>query len=154
MSCSITRSSQRHKTQFMLYSTWYSAFCKAKLLIDLRPSVRHALQHNFCLFCNQAGAAADCRQQLVRCIGTVGSVVAVQWHSRLNQIFMGTGMPHNKPVGIIQIVDKDSRCKHVFCWRAVPVKPELLQVNPECLSLSPTSGLHAQYCAAALLLST
>lgn len=32
-----------------------------------------------------------CRQQLVRRIGTVGSVVAVQWHSRLNQIFIGTG---------------------------------------------------------------
>lgn len=29
--------------------------------------------------------------QLVRRIGTVGSVVAVQWHQRVNQIFMGTG---------------------------------------------------------------
>lgn len=29
--------------------------------------------------------------QLVRRIGTVGSVVAVHWHARLNQIFMGTG---------------------------------------------------------------
>ena len=37
------------------------------------------------------------RQQLVRRVGTVGSVVAVQWHSRLNQIFMGTGM---HPTGV------------------------------------------------------
>ncbi|KAL3132621.1 hypothetical protein ABBQ32_009149 [Trebouxia sp. C0010 RCD-2024] len=29
--------------------------------------------------------------QLVRRIGTVGSAVAVHWHSRLNQIFVGTG---------------------------------------------------------------
>ena len=34
---------------------------------------------------------AACRLQLVRRIGTVGSVVAVHWHSRLNQVFMGTG---------------------------------------------------------------
>jgi len=34
-----------------------------------------------------------CRLQLVRRIGTVGSVVAVHWHARLNQIFMGTGQP-------------------------------------------------------------
>ena len=32
-----------------------------------------------------------CRFQLVRRIGTVGSAVAVHWHSRLNQIFVGTG---------------------------------------------------------------
>ena len=32
-----------------------------------------------------------CRLQLVRRIGTLGSVVAVHWHARLNQIFMGTG---------------------------------------------------------------
>lgn len=32
-----------------------------------------------------------CRLQLVRRIGTVGSAVAVHWHSRLNQIFVGTG---------------------------------------------------------------
>ena len=29
--------------------------------------------------------------QLVRRVGTAGSVVAVHWHHRLNQIFMGTG---------------------------------------------------------------
>ena len=32
-----------------------------------------------------------CRLQLVRRIGTIGSAVAVHWHSRLNQIFVGTG---------------------------------------------------------------
>lgn len=46
----------------------------------------------------------------MRRIGTVGSAVAVHWHSRLNQIFVGTGQNtfpqanHVAPVSCMQVL--------------------------------------------------
>lgn len=63
-----------------------------------------------------------CRLQLVRRIGTVGSAVAVHWHSRLNQIFVGTG--NTACLCLLTIVF----CTHTYIMPASAVTCSLINI--------------------------